>query len=327
MILAADIGGTKVNLALFQEERGGLRLAEEATFSSKQYSGLEDILHEFLARTKPIISRACCGIAGPVKEGRCRVTNLPWVVEVKKLQSLLGVEAVWLINDFAAAASAVPFLAGEDVKVLQEGVANPQGRIAVIGAGTGLGQAFLIPDGEGRYIILDTEGGHCDFPPRNHIEAELLRFLLKKFDRVSIERVLSGPGLFDIYQFVNQYNSLVEPEWLTKEMSENDPAAAVAENGLKSPACAMALKLFVTLYGAVAGNLALQVLARGGVFISGGIAPKIASLMTEGLFMEAFLSKGRFRSFMSELPVKIVMNEKSPLLGAAYYAMGKKFRR
>jgi len=327
MILAADIGGTKVNLALFQEERETLRLAEEATFSSKRYSGLEDILREFLANTGAVVRQACCGIAGPVKEGRCQVTNLPWVVEIKKLQALLGTDAVWLINDFAAMASAVPFLDGKDIEVLQEGRPDLGGRIAVIGAGTGLGQAFLVPDGNGRYIIVDTEGGHCDFSPRNPIEAELLQFLLKKFDRISIERALSGPGLLHIYQFVNHYNSFVEPEWLTKEMSENDPAAVIAGNRLKNPACKMALEMFVTLYGAVAGNLALQIMSRGGVFIGGGIAPKIASLMTGGLFMEAFLSKGRFRSFMGEVPVKMVMNDKAPLLGAAHYALGKKFRR
>jgi glucokinase len=323
MILAADIGGTKVNLALFHEERETLRLAKEATFISNQYSGLEDILRKFLAGSA--VSRACCGVAGPVKDGICRVTNLPWIVETKKLRALLKTEAVWLINDFAAMASAVPFL--EDIEVLQEGSPDIGGRIAVIGAGTGLGQAFLVPDGEGRCIIVDTEGGHCDFAPRNPVEAELLLFLLKKFDRVSIERVLSGSGLLHIYQFVNRHNSFAEPEWLTKEMRENDPAAVIAGNMSTSPACKMALEMFVALYGAVAGNLALQVMARGGVFIGGGMAPKIAGLMKGGLFMEAFLSKGRFRPFMSEVPVKMILNDKAPLLGAAHYALGKKFRR
>lgn len=327
MILAADIGGTKVNLALFQEEQEHLRLIEESTFRSQQYAGLDDILREFL-RSKPTIDKACFGIAGPVKEGKCQVTNLTWLVEIEKLRALLGISSVWLINDLAAMACAVPFLGSNEIMVLQEGKIDPQGRIAVLAAGTGLGQAFLVPDSNRRYLVLDSEGGHCDFPPRNHIETELLRYLLKKFERVSIERVLSGSGLFDIYQFINQYNLFIETEWLEKEINEGDPAAVIANNGLKNhKACRMALDMFVTIYGAVAGNLALQNMTRGGVFVGGGIAPKIADVMTGGLFMDAFLAKGRFKPFMDEVPVKMIMNERASLLGAAHYALGERIRR
>lgn len=329
MILAGDIGGTKVNLAIFNEDRGLLQLKAEAAFASQKYSNFEDILREFLARTKAVVDGACLGVCGPVNEGRCQVTNLPWVVEVNNLQAILGSDSVWLINDLAAMAASVPFLNPEDYVVLQEGKECSNGRIAVIAAGTGLGQAFLVPDENGHYIILDSEGGHCDYPPRNQLESELLRFMLKKYERVSIERLLSGSGLFLIYQFIMQSNSFAEPEWLTKELNEGDPAVAITNNGLhkKNEGCVTALELFVTLYGAVAGNLALQLMARGGVFVGGGIAPKMAEVMRGGLFKEAFLSKGRFRSFVSEVPVKMIVNDRAPLLGAAHYALGNRFRR
>jgi glucokinase len=329
MILAGDIGGTKVNLAIFQEDRGLLKLKEEATFASQKYSNFEDILREFLAQTKAVVDVACFGVCGPVNEGRCQVTNLPWVVEVKSLQAILRRESVWLINDLAAMAASLPFLDPEVYVVLQEGKECPNGRIAVIAAGTGLGQAFLVPDASGHYIILDSEGGHCDYPPRNQLESELLRFMLKKYERVSIERLLSGSGLCLIYEFVKQRHSFSEPEWLTAELHECDPAVAITNNGLqkKDEACVMALELFVTLYGAVAGNLALQLMTRRGIFVGGGMAPKMAEVMKSGLFREAFLSKGRFRSFVSEVPVKMIVNELAPLLGAAHYALGNRFRR
>lgn len=329
MILAGDIGGTKVNLAIFQQERGLLQLQEEATFASQQYSGLEEILREFLAQTKVVVTGSCLGVSGPVNEGRCQVTNLPWLVATKTLQAILGTSSIWLINDLAAMAASVPFLLPSDYVVLQEGKESTNGRIAVIAAGTGLGQAFLVPDGSDRYIIIDSEGGHCDYPPRNQLESELLRFMLTKFERVSVERLLSGTGLFSMYQFINQANSYAEPEWLAAELNNGDPAAVITNNGLrkKNAACTKALELFVTLYGAVAGNLALQLMTRGGVFVGGGMAPKMSEVMRNGLFNEAFLAKGRFRSFMSEVPVKMIVNGKAPLIGAAHYALGSRIRR
>ncbi|MBI5427991.1 MAG: glucokinase [Nitrospinae bacterium] len=329
MILAGDIGGTKVNLGLFREEDGSLFLEESASFKSGEYAGLEEILAEFCARTGHAARRACFGIAGPVREGKCRLTNLPWEADAEALKSQLQAEEVWLINDLAAMACGVPFLDETDVVVLQKGEPDPRGRIAVIAAGTGLGQAFLVPDGEGRYIIVDCEGGHCDFPPRDRTESRLLRFMLGQFERVSLERVLSGPGLHQIYRFVVQDEPVVEPEWLSREFRESDPGSAVAAHGLRKtfPACEKALALFVSIYGAAAGNLALQVMARGGVFVGGGIAPKIAPAIEGGRFMEAFLSKGRFRPFMTQVPVKMILNDRVSLLGAAHFAMGARFRR
>jgi glucokinase len=329
MILAADIGGTKVNLALFRHENDHLEQVEEAKFESQKYSGLEDILNEFCQKEHPQIERAAFGVAGPVKEGICDVTNLPWVVDVKSLKKQLGLESVWLINDLAAMACAMPFLPDSELEVLQEGQEVEGGRVAVIAAGTGLGQAFLIPDGTGRYLLIDSEGGHCDFAPRAELEMELLDYLNQKLGRTSIERVLSGPGLHNIYQFLLECHSFEEPSWLTQEIQEGDPGEVITQNGLqgKSVACAKALEMLVSLYGAVAGDLGLQLLTRGGIYIGGGIAPKILPLIKSGLFMETFYSKGRFKPFMREIPVKVILNEKASLLGLAHYALGEKFVR
>lgn len=329
MILAADIGGTKVNLALFQQNNGHLELVKEAQFESRKYPGLEGILDEFCQKNSPQIERAGFGVAGPVKDGKCDVTNLPWMVDVKNFKKQLGLESVYLINDLAAMACAVPFLQDSDLEVLQGGREPEGGRIAILAAGTGLGQAFLLPDGAGRYLLIDSEGGHCDFAPRAELEMELLDFLNQKFGRTSIERVLSGPGLHNIYQFLVECHSFQEPSWLAQEIQEGDPGEVITQNGLqgKSPACGKALEILVSLYGAVAGNLALQFLTRGGLYIGGGIAPKILPLIKSGLFMESFYSKGRFKSFMREVPVKVILDDKASLLGVAYYALGEKFVR
>lgn len=329
MILAADIGGTKVNLALFRQKDDQLELVDSAKFESRKYSGLEEILDEFCQSKHPKLDRAGFGIAGPVKDGKCDVTNLPWVVDVENIKKRLGLESVWLINDLAAMACAVPFLPEAELVVLQAGKTETGGRIGVIAAGTGLGEAFLLPDQSGRYLILDSEGGHSDFSPRTDLEIELLRFLTEKFGRASIERVLSGPGLHNIYQFLLECHLFEEPSWLTQELTENDPGEVITKHGLsnKSPACEKALEIFISLYGAIAGNLALQFLTRGGLYIGGGIAPNILPLIKSGLFMESFYSKGRFKSFMREVPVKVILNDKASLIGVAHYALGDKFAR
>ncbi len=327
MILAGDVGGTKVNLALFKESDNHLEKVEEMTFNSRDYSGLTGIIDEFRRRTSAAVSRAAFGVAGPVKNGKCELTNLGWVVEVRRLQEYFGLDAVWLINDLAAMACAIPFLEESEVEVLQSGSEPAAGRIAMIAAGTGLGEAFLAPVEGGRYLAIESEGGHSDFAPRSDEESRLMIFLAGEFDHVSNERVLSGSGLFNIYRFVRQQPSMREPEWLTRELQEKDPGEVVTRNGLsrKSPACHRALEMFVSIYGAVAGNLALQLLTGGGVYIGGGIAPKIISLIKAGEFMKAFLAKGRFSSFLSEVPVKVILNDKAALTGVAHYALGRKF--
>ena len=313
MILAGDIGGTKVNLALFDE---ATRITEKR-YESQNFSGIEKILDDFLKGNESKVEKACFGVAGPISNGECRLTNLSWQVEVDRLKEHLGIDAVWLINDLAATACSIPFLSPEDFTVIQAGAPVSEGRISVVSAGTGLGQAFLIPERNGKYIVMDSEGGHCDFSPRSSVEAELLFFLQKKYSRVSIERVLSGPGLLDVYEF---FKSVVGEE----EVELFDSPVPVVERAIAktSPICEKTLELFVSLYGALAGNLALQYLSVGGIYLGGGIAPKVVPLLKEGSFMEAFLAKGRFENVLSQIPVKVVMDETAPLLGAAQYAMG-----
>lgn len=310
MVLTGDIGGTKVNLALFV----GSERIKEKRYQAQDFSGIEEILDDFLTGNASKIEKACFGVAGPVVDGKCRLTNLSWLVDTEKLRKQLNVQAVRLINDLTAMACAIPFLQPEDFEVLQSGVSVKEGQVAVISAGTGLGQAFLIPQSNGKYIALDSEGGHCDFSPRNNLEAELLFFLQNKYSRVSLERVLSGTGLLDVFEFFEGTNS---------GMLVGESPASIVEKAIakSSSTCEKTLKLFVSLYGALAGNLALQYLSSGGVYLGGGIAPKILPLLQEGDFMEAFLAKGRFKGYLSQIPVNVVMNESAPLLGAACYDM------
>ena len=315
MILAGDIGGTKTNLALFDNTTR----IKEKRYISQDFTCIEKILDDFLEGNDCKIEKACFGVAGPVVNGKCSLTNLSWQIEASRLKEKLGVDSVWLINDLVAMASAIPILDSEYIEVIQSGTPVADGRISVISAGTGLGQAFLIPAGNGKYIVLDSEGGHCDFSPRNKLESELLFFLQKKYSRISLERVLSGPGLLDIYGFIRSTSN--EGDSQGKFEAIDYPSSIVEKAIAKSsPVCEQTLKLFVSLYGAVAGNLALQYLSNGGVYLAGGIAPKIVPLLQEGDFMEGFLSKGRFEKYLLEIPVKVVMDESAPLLGAAQYA-------
>ena len=310
MILAGDIGGTKVNLALFD---GKIRTIEKH-YESRNFSSIDEILDDFLKVNGTRVERACLGVAGPVIDGISSLTNLSWQVEEKRLRKKLGIEKVCLINDLAATAYAIPFLGPEAFAIIQSGTPVSEARISVVSAGTGLGQAFLIPDNNGKYIVLDSEGGHCDFSPRSELESELLFFLQKKYSRVSIERILSGPGLLDVYKFF----MTKQPENKAIDFPSTIVERAIAKT---SPICEKTVALFISLYGALAGNLALQYLSKGGVYLGGGIAPKIVPLLQEGGFLEAFLAKGRFEKFLSEIPVKVVMDEFAPLLGAAQYSL------
>jgi glucokinase len=325
MILTGDVGGTKVNLALFDIKKGTPSLSVERSYVSREYPDLVHLLQHFLKETQPKLTHACLGVAGPVHEGRCQITHLPWGIDVHELKPLLGTDSVSLINDLAALASAVPYLTPDEVEVIQQGQGDPNGKIGILAAGTGLGQAFLIPEGEGRYRILETEGGQCDFPARNSLEISLRESLGQVSGRVCIEDVLSGPGLIRIFEFMKDRDHAIEPGWLAEEFEQEDPASVISRNGLskKFKPCEQALEMFVSVYGAVAGNLALQMMARGGVTIGGGIAPEILPLLKTDLFLEAFRDKGKFRDFMAQIPVKVVMNKRAPLLGAAYFALGE----
>ncbi|HET8759983.1 MAG TPA: glucokinase, partial [Nitrospiria bacterium] len=289
--------------------------------ASREYGRFDDLLAAFLKEGGHRPDAVCLGVAGPVREGRCQTTNLPWVLEERELGRAVGARAVKLLNDVEAAAFGVLGLRADEVVALNPG-RRAVGNIAVIAAGTGLGEAILAWDGR-RYVPVPSEGGHTDFAPRTDREIDLLRFLRAEFGRVSYERVVSGPGQYNIYRFLRDTGTVEEPAWLTSELAAGDPSAVVTRVGLAKghPLCVDALDLFAALYGAEAGNLALKAFAIGGVFIAGGIAPKMIDKLRDGVFMAAFAAKGRYRSLMESIPVSVSLNPRTPLLGAARYAV------
>lgn len=325
MILAGDVGGTKVNLGLFREEQGVPHPVTERSYISRDYANLTCLIEEFLEEYRPEVTHACLGVAGPVQDGRSKITHLPWTVDVQELKPLLKTESVSLINDLAALAYSIPYLPAADVETIQTGSRDANSAMAVLAAGTGLGQAFLIPQSEGRYQALATEGGQCDFAPRTELEISLHDSIRRELGRVAIEDVLSGPGLVRLYQFFKERAQEPEPAELTAELQTQDAASVISRNALsgKSRTCREALEAFVSVYGAVAGNLVLQMVAQGGVSLGGGIAPEILPLLKTGAFLEPFCDKGEFRDFMSQVPVQVILNKSAPLLGAAYFALGE----
>lgn len=322
MILAGDIGGTNSRLAFFDASNGHLQLVNEAIYPSRDYPGLEQIVSSFVSHDSGKLDAACFGVAGPVREGRAQISNLPWAVETASLSTELKLPSTFLINDLEAMAWGIGALQANDVITLNPGSTPATGNRAVIAAGTGLGEAGMFWDGR-QHQVFACEGGHTDFGPRNDLEIELLRHMLAKFGRVSYERVLSGPGLVNIYQFLRDTGRGTEPKWLAEAMTLGDPAAAISRAALegKSPLCEHALELFIAIYGAEAGNLALKILATGGVFITGGIAPKILSHLRSSIFLDAFFAKGRMRPLLEAMPVQVIVNENTGLLGAARCAV------
>lgn len=321
MILAGDIGGTSTRLACFERRASRLAITAEETFPSRQFKGLEEIVTTFLAERHLKIQKACFGIAGPVKNGRVVTPNLAWTVEASVLAKAIGTNTVVLINDLEANAYGVSALEPHEFVEVNAGDPDARGNLAVISAGTGLGEAGLYWDAQ-HHRPFACEGGHCDFAPRTPLEVELLRHLLSRHEHVSVERVLSGPGLFTIYQFLRDTGKGVESATLAAEMKSKDPSACVSRAGLAGtdPLCVQALDLFVSIYGAEAGNLALKVMSTGGVYVGGGIAPKILEKLRGPAFMSAFLDKGRMRPLLEAMPVRIIMNENTALLGAALCA-------
>jgi len=321
MILAGDIGGTSTRLAFFSVEAGRLRLAVEQVYPSRDHKSLEEILLKFISAQRRNADCAGFGIAGPVRHGRVETSNLSWVVEAASLERELGLKSVGLINDLEANAFGIATLSELDFEVLNPGARDATGNAAVISAGTGLGEAGLFWDGA-RHHPFACEGGHGDFSPRSEIEIELLRHLLGRFGHVSSERVVSGPGIYNIYEFLRDTGRAEEPEWLTTELRQNDPSLVVSQHGLKNtaPICVEALDLFISLYGAEAGNLALKMMATGGIYLGGGIAPKIVDKLKGPAFMSAFADKGRFKSLLEDIPVRVILNDKTALYGAARYA-------
>jgi len=324
MILAGDIGGTNARLALFEATNGTFRLVSASVFPSREYAGLDEIVSKFVESSSVHPDAACFGVAGPVRGGRVEASNLPWIVESTRLADELHIKRALLINDLEANAWGIATLAPSDVVCLNQVKGNPVGNQAVIAAGTGLGEAGMYWDGE-RHHIFACEGGHSDFAPRNDLEIDLLRYLTARYGHVSWERVVSGPGLVNVFHFLRDAGHGKEPKWLSDEMLHGDPAAAISRAALdgKCPLSERALDLFISVYAAEAGNLALKLMATGGVYLGGGIAPKMLPKLAGPLFMQAFAGKGRMQRLLEAMPVKVITNDKTALMGAARCAVAK----
>jgi glucokinase len=319
MILAGDIGATKTNLALFDGDPREPSVLE--TYPSDEHDGLESMLSAFLAEHPASVERAAFGVAGPVRDGRVEKVNLAWQVEADSLAAALGLDRVGLVNDLEANAWGITVLGPDDVAVLNEGDRDATGNQAVIAAGTGLGEAGLYWDGE-RHHVFPSEGGHADFAPRNELQVELFRYLAARLSHVSYERVCSGMGLANIYAFLGSRRTTPEPAWLRDALGSDDPAAAIGEAALENrdPVCVEALDTMLAIYGAESGNLVLKLLATGGLWVGGGIAPKVLPKLEQSAFIREFIGKGRFRRLLEETPVRVILNEKTALFGAAVYA-------
>jgi glucokinase len=321
VILAGDIGGTKTWLATITVESGQLIVQHNAKFPSREFASLSDVVQTFLRDHPATVEAACFGIAGAVIDGVCRTTNLPWVVAETALSQVLGTPQVKLLNDLEATAYSLEVLTPDDVVEIQSGNQDTPANRAVIAAGTGLGEAGIFWNGR-QYVPFASEGGHADFAARDELEIELLRYLIGEFGHASWERVLSGPGLVNVYRFLCKRDPSQVSAEISVEMQQRDPAAVIAQAAQqrRCPLCMQALEMFVSLYGSEAGNLALKLMSRGGLYIAGGIASKIIDQLRQPVFLESIRAKGRFQSLLQSIPVRIVITDRAALLGAAHYA-------
>jgi glucokinase len=327
MILAGDVGGTKVHLALYSFAGGRPKVVREQKFPSSDYANLDEVVRAFQAQAgdkKEHITAACFGCPGPVRDGRLKLTNLPWTLDEHEMERSLGIKHIFLINDLEANGYGIPELAPEKLFTLHEGDPKTVGHRGLVSAGTGLGEALLIWDAKlERHRPLPSEGGHCDFAPRNDREIALLQHLQRTLKgRVSFERVVSGLGMKNVYEFLRDDQKMEEPAWLRERMEKEDPNAVIGQCGEdgSSEICAETLQMFVSAFGAEAGNVALKVLAMGGMYLGGGIAPKILKTLENGEFMRAFLDKGRLSPLLEAVPVRVILDETCALLGAAAFA-------
>jgi glucokinase len=318
MILAGDIGGTNSRLAYFQPQNGHLRLVSERVFPSRQHSEFGEIVVKFLDDSGTRPEAACFGIAGPVRNGRVETSNLPWVIEQSLLAKQIHLPATLLINDLEASAWGIGALSTADLVPLNVVRGPAIGNQGVIAPGTGLGEAGLFWDGKVHQVFA-CEGGHTDFAPQNDVQIELLRFLKSRFGHVSYERILSGPGLVNVYEFLRDAGLAKESTEVAAQIKTGDPAAVISSAAMdgSSELAEKALDIWISVYGAEASNLALKILATGGLFLGGGISPKILSKLKGPVFMESFLYKGRLRPLIEAIPVQVVTNDKAGLLGAA----------
>jgi glucokinase len=320
-ILAGDVGGTKTDLGLFNYSAGTLELVREHRYATAKFDSLEAVCAEFLGASATV-NAACLGVPGPIIDGRAHATNVPWELSSSALSRLMKGVPVRLLNDLAAIAYGMVNLKPAEFAVLHRAENPPaHGNIAVIAAGTGLGESSLVWEGE-RYYAVASEGGHSDFAPHDAEQIELLKFLSGEFGHVSYERVLSGPGLWNIYKFLRRESRAEEPAWLSAQIAAGDASAAVSEAAIagRDPVCVRALTMFCDIYGSEAANLALKVLALGGVYLGGGIAPKILPMLTNGTFVRGFLAKGRLNEILKRIEVRVSLNPAAGLLGAAHVA-------
>ncbi len=327
MLLAGDIGGTKTLLAIYAPESGPKKPLVEASFPSDDYPNLQAIAQEFLRQTEHQVNYASFGVAGPVVNGHVKTTNLPWEMDEGELKSALNLQGAFLLNDLESVANAIPTLDSSDLETLNVGQPEEGGSIGVIAPGTGLGEAFLTWDGT-HYRAYPSEGGHTDFGPSNDTEIEMLRFMMKRVDHVSYEWVCSGMGIPNIYAFFKEGGYAPEPDWLTAELAQvEDPTPiivnAALHRGDECQLCQLTLDMFVSVLGAEAGNVALKMLATGGIYLGGGIPPRILPRLKTGRFMEAFTRKGRFAKLLNRVPVRVILNAKAGLVGAAAYGLEK----
>lgn len=324
-VLAGDIGGTKTNLGIYIMGKRRPILKSFKSYSSTEYKGLEDIIDLFLSKNRFKIKSSCFGVAGPVENGRCKTTNLPWDIYESRIRESFGLKKVRLINDLSAMAAAVPALSRSEIHSVNQVRPEKTGNISLIAPGTGLGQALLVYSDCG-YITVPSEGGHTDFAPCNELEAGLLKYLWKEYRHVSIERIISGIGILNIYNYLKFTGNYNEPEWLAQKIKKYDPAKVINEAAFKKShkLCLKTVDMFISILGSAAGNLALIGLTKGGVYIGGGMPPKMLWRFRDDVFMKAFMNKGRFSGLMEKMPVKIIINSNSALLGAAIEAFKNK---
>jgi len=321
ILLTGDVGGTKTNLAIFTS-RDRLRTPLlEAKLPSARYSSLTALVRDFLSNVKYSIDCAVFGVAGPIINGRAKITNLPWMMQEIQLQQELDIPTVHLLNDLEVMANAVPLLEPSDLHTVNPGSPVPGAPIAVIAPGTGLGEAFLAWDGTG-YRTYPSEGGHVDFAPRNSFESGLLVYMLGRLEHVSYEDVCSGIGLANIHAYLKESGTFEEPAWLAEQLVKAEDHTPIIMNAAlsgqdPSGICVATLKTFVGILGAEAGNMALKMLARGGVYLGGGISPRILSFLEDGEFIRAFKTKGRFTDLLASIPVQVILNPNVGLIGAA----------
>jgi len=325
LLLAGDIGATNTRLAIYAIH-GDLRTPmRAASFMGNEYAGLVEILQEFLPTGGEAVQAACFGVAGPVVEGRVRLTNLPWVVDSAELMDKYGWQGVWLLNDLQAIANSVPLLGGHELQTLKAGVQEPQGNVAVIAPGTGLGIGYLTWAG-GRYHAHATEGGHADFAPANELQDELLSFLRRTFPQVAIEFICSGLGLPNVYGFLKETGRAEEPDWLAEELSTaKDKTPVIVEHALAltpgGEICQQTLEIFVDVLAAEAGNLALLYGSTGGVYLAGGIPPRLLTAFQRFSFMETFVAKTGYEYYLERIPVHVILDSEAGLIGAAAFGI------